>query len=164
MLLFLDELMMHLTSYIYEMMMLKGHAPSCMVLVIDDNLYGLMVCLSYTLRFVHRHCLKNICWLQGWKEKIKCWPRWYSWSYPKIGHVVSVEHIASMSWRRRLCEHSCVPSRHHLNEECWKDSRLIKTKCKEWNQVDQHTKHRRCTMWDHVISWYGKHCPLCFVY
>ena len=44
---------------------LKGHAPSCLVLVIDDNPYGLMACLSYTLRFVHRQCLKIIGWLQG---------------------------------------------------------------------------------------------------
>jgi len=78
-----------------------------------------MVCLSYTLRFVHRQCLKIICWLQGWKEKIMCWPRRYSWNYPRIGRV-RVEHIASMSWRRRLCEHSCLPSRHHLSScECW---------------------------------------------
>jgi hypothetical protein len=60
-----------------------------------------------------------------------CWPRCYSRIYPKIGHV-SVEPIASMSWRRRLCGHSCLPSRHHLNEENWKDSRLIKTKYEEW--------------------------------
>ena len=117
---------------------LKVHVPSCLVLVINDNLYGLMVCLSCTLRFLHRQFLKIICWLQGWKEKIMWWPRCYSWSYPKIGHV-RVEHIASMSWRRRLCKHSCLPSRHHLNEECWKDSCLIKTKCEEWNRVDQHT-------------------------
>ena len=30
--------------------------------------------------------------------------------------------------------------------------------------VDQHTKRRRCTKRDRVISWYGKHCPLRFVY
>ena len=29
------------------------------------------------------------------------------------------------------------------------------------NQVDQHTKHTRCTERDQVIPWYGKHCPLC---
>ena len=33
-------------------------------------------------------------------------------NYPKIGHVW-VELIACMSWRRRLCDHSCLPSRHH---------------------------------------------------
>ena len=173
--------------------MLKGHVPSCLVLVIYDNLYGLMVCLSYTLRFVHRQCLKIICWLQGWKEKIMWWPRCYSWSYPKIGHV-RVEHIASMSWRRR----SCLPSRHHLScceswaycklsilqaclekEDCvnihvyLQDITFMKRvgkiqgwsrQVQEWTQVNQHTKHRRCTLWDHVISRYGKHCPLCFVY
>ena len=60
-----------------------------------------------------------------------CWQRGCSWSYPKIGHVRD-EPIASMPWRRRLCEHSCLPSRHHPNEESWKDSRLIKTKYEEW--------------------------------
>ena len=53
-------------------------------------------------------------------------------NYPKIGHV-SVEIIAGMSWRRRVCDHSCLPSRnHHANEESWKVSRLIKTKYREW--------------------------------
>ena len=51
---------------------LKGHAPLFLVLVIDDNLYGLMVSLSYTLRFVHRQRLKIIWWLQGCKMKITC--------------------------------------------------------------------------------------------
>ena len=71
-------------------------------------------------------------------------------NYPKIGHV-SVELIASMSWRRRLCDHSCLPSRHHPNEESWKGSRLIKTKSRV-NQVDQLTKRRRCPRgikWSH---------------
>ena len=36
-----------------------------------------------------------------------------------------------MSWWRRFCDHSCLPSRHHPNEESWKDSRLIKTMYKE---------------------------------
>ena len=64
-------------------------------------------------------------------------------NYPKIGHV-SVDLIASMSLRRRLCDHSCLPSRHHPNGESWKESRLIKTKSRV-NQVDQHTKRTRCT-------------------
>ena len=84
----------------------KGMVPPCLVLVINDNPYGLMVALSYTWKVIHKQCLKTICWFQGWKKKIICWPRCYSWSYPKIGHV-RVEPIASMSWRRRLCEHSC---------------------------------------------------------
>ena len=83
-------------------------------------------------------------------------------NYPKIGHL-RVEHIASMSWRRRLCDHSCISSRHHPNEESWKESRLIKTKSRV-NQVDQHTKRRRCTERDQAIPWCGKHCQLRFVY
>ena len=116
-------------------------------------------CLELYLKvFVHRLFLKSMCWFQGVYELTKVLLR----NYPKIGHV-SVELIASMSWRRRLCDHSCLPSRHHPNEESWKDSRLIKTKSRV-NQVDQLTKSRRCTERDQVIPWYGKHCQLRYVY
>ena len=83
-------------------------------------------------------------------------------NYPKFG-LVSVELIASMSRKRRVCYHSCLPSRHHPNEEGCKDSRLIKTKSRV-NQLDQLTKRRRCTERDQAIPWYGKHCQLRFVY
>ena len=99
-----------------------------------------------------------MCWFQGVYELTKVLLR----NYPKIGHVI-VELIASMFGRRRLCNHSCLPSRHHPNEESWKDSRLIKTKSSV-NQVDQLTKRRRCTERDQVIPWYGKHCQLRSVY
>lgn len=69
------------------------------------------------------------------------WPKCFSRNYPYVSYVW-VELIASMSWRRRLCDHSCLPSRHHPNEESWKDSMLIKTKSRV-NQVDQLTKRRR---------------------
>jgi hypothetical protein len=39
---------------------------------------------------------------------------------------------------------------------------LTKKKCIEWIQVGQYSKHNGHTMWDHIISWYGKHCKLCF--
>ena len=72
----------------------------------------------------------------GFKEFI-WWPRWYSRCYPKIGHM-RVECIASMSWRRRLCEHSCLPSRHHLCEERREDTRLIKIKAKNDSSWSTH--------------------------
>ena len=72
----------------------------------------------------------------GFKEFMR-WPRCYSRNYPKIGPL-RVELIASMSWRRRLCDHSCLPSRHHPNEESWKDSRLIKTKSKSESSWSTH--------------------------
>ena len=97
--------------------------------------------------FVHRHFLKSMCWFQGVYELTKVLLR----NYPKIGHV-SVELIASMSWRRRLCDHSCLPSRHHPNEESWKDSRLIKTKSRV-NQVDQLTKRNWQCSPHHGIAW-----------
>ena len=37
----------------------------CMVLVINDNLYGLIFVLSYIRRCVHMSCLISICWNQG---------------------------------------------------------------------------------------------------
>ena len=58
-----------------------------------------------------------MCWFQGVYVVTKVLLR----NYPKIGHV-TVELIASMSWRIRLCDHSCPPSRHHPNEESWKES------------------------------------------
>ena len=66
--------------------------PPCLVLVIDDNLYGLMVALSLFEGFVHRLFLKSMYWFQGVYELTKVLLR----NYPKIGHV-SVELIASMS-------------------------------------------------------------------
>ena len=86
-----------------------------------------------------------MCWFQGVYELTKVLLR----NYPEIGYV-SVELIASMSWRRRLCDHSCLPSRHHPNEESWKDSRLIKTKSRV-NQVatDKAYKMYRGIKWSH---------------
>ena len=76
------------------MKLVKEHAvPPCLVLVIDDNLYGLMVALSYVIfeGFVHRFFLKSICWFQGFYELTMVLLR----NYPKIDHV-SVGLIASM--------------------------------------------------------------------
>lgn len=78
-------------------------------------------------------------------------PKCFSRNYPKIGHV-RVELIASMSWRRRLCEHSSLPSRHHPNEESWKDSRLIKTRYREWFKLINTQSAQvvpRGTKWSH---------------
>ena len=40
--------------------------PPCVVLVINDNPYGLMCILRYPYRLVHRQCMNSICWVQGW--------------------------------------------------------------------------------------------------
>ena len=70
----------------------KEHAvPPCLVLAIDDNLYGLMVALSLFEGFVHWLFLKSMYWFQGVYELTKVLLR----NYLKIGHV-SVELIASM--------------------------------------------------------------------
>ena len=90
-----------------------------------------------------------MCWFQGVYELTKVLLR----NYPKIGHV-RVELIASMSWRRRLCDHSCLPSRHHPNEESWKDSRLIKTKSKSESSWSTHKAHKmyRGIKWSHGMA------------
>ena len=38
--------------------------PLCVVLVINDNLYGLMFVLRFYCRCVHKFCLISICWSQ----------------------------------------------------------------------------------------------------
>ena len=38
----------------------------CVVLVINDNPYGLMFALRYSCRFFHWHHLNSMCWIQGW--------------------------------------------------------------------------------------------------
>ena len=77
-----------------------------------------MFALCYSWRvYIYRQCLKTMCWFQGWMKKIKWWPRCFSRCYSNNGHVW-FEPMASMSWRRRrLSEHSRLPSRHHRNEE-----------------------------------------------
>ena len=37
----------------------------CVVLVINDNPYGLMFVVRYSYRFVHWHRLNSMCWIQG---------------------------------------------------------------------------------------------------
>ena len=74
-------------------MLVKEHAvPPCFVLGIDDNLYGLIVALSYIKGFVHRLFLEYMCWFQGEFVLTKVLLR----NYPKISHV-RVKLIASMS-------------------------------------------------------------------
>ena len=43
---------------------LKVHGAPCVVLVINDNPYGLMFALRYFCRFVHRHHFGSMCWIQ----------------------------------------------------------------------------------------------------
>ena len=62
------------------------------------------------------------------------------WS--EVGQV-GVESMASMSWRKRLSELSCVPSRHHHYEDRRNDSRMIKSKRKF--QVEPYRR-------DHVLE------------
>ena len=44
----------------------KGILPLCVVLVINDNPYGLMFSLSLYEGIFHRYYLYSICWIQVW--------------------------------------------------------------------------------------------------
>lgn len=44
----------------------KGILPLCVVLVINDNPYGLMFSLSLYERIFHRYYLYSMCWIQVW--------------------------------------------------------------------------------------------------
>ena len=43
-----------------DVLQVKVHVPSCVVLVINDNHYGLMFALSYSQGYVHRQCLSHM--------------------------------------------------------------------------------------------------------
>ena len=104
----------------------KCMMPPCVVLVINDNTYGLMFSFRYFCRFVHRHHLNSMCWIQGWMpSRSLLIMNIFDMIKKKNGHD-NIEHIASMSWRKILCEHSCLPSRHHHYEERGEDTWLIK--------------------------------------
>ena len=75
------------------------------------------------------------------KKKSMWWPSYYSRSYPMIGHMW-VEHIASMSWRKGLCDHSWLSSRHHLLKR--------EEKIQGWSRYCSTHKATGCTKWDHV--------------
>ena len=42
----------------------RAWLPPCVVLVINDNPYGLMFALRYSCRFVYRHHFGSMCWIQ----------------------------------------------------------------------------------------------------
>ena len=44
----------------------KGILPLCVVLVINDNPYGLMFSLSLYEGIFHRYYLYSMCWIQVW--------------------------------------------------------------------------------------------------
>ena len=73
---------------------------------------------------------------------------------------IGISWSACVGFKEFMCWPRCY-SRNYL--KLGHDSRLIRTKPRV-NQVDQHTKHTRCTERYQAIPWYGKHCPLCFVY
>jgi len=97
----------------------------------------------------------------GFKEFI-WWPRWYSRFIQRL-----------VMWELSLLqacleEEDCVSIHVYLQDIIFMKR---EDKIQGWsrlsqkvNQVDQHTKRTRCTERDQVIPWYGKHCPLRFVY
>ena len=76
---------------------MKVHGAPCVILVINDNPYGLMLSLRYSRRFVHTHHLNSICWIQGWMpSRSLLIMHIFDVIKKKNGHD-NVEHIASMS-------------------------------------------------------------------
>ena len=70
--------------------------PPCVVLVINDNPYGLMFALRYSYRFFHMHRLNSMCWIQGWMpSRSLIIMDIFDMIKKKNGHD-SVEHFASM--------------------------------------------------------------------
>jgi len=65
-----------------------------------------------------------------------------------------------VGFKESLCRPRCY-SRNYLKIGLVRGWSILSQRV---NQVDQPTKRRRCTERDQVIPWYGKHCPLHFVY
>ena len=85
---------------------LKEHAvPPCLVLVIDDNLYGLMVALSFFEGFVHMLFLESICWFQRefvmTKVPFKELPK--DWSCERLIKTKSIVNQVDQLTKRRRC-------------------------------------------------------------
>ena len=78
--------------------------PSCVVLVINDNLYGLM----FALRYLYRSCPWEL--EDYMMTKVLSKALYEEWS-PRV------ELIASMAWKRSLSEHSCLSPSHHIHQE-----------------------------------------------
>ena len=127
---------------------LKEHAlPPCLVLVIDDNPYGLMVCLE-----LH---LKGLSIGFAWRSFI---------GFKAISRRLCVDQGGIQGFIQRLVMWELSLLQACLEEEDCVNLHVYLQDIILVNQVDQHTKRTRCTERDQVIQWYGKHCPLRFVY
>ena len=87
--------------------------PPCVVLVINDNPYGLM----FTLRYSYRSCP----WENIGVHVLDSW-RWHDDQCSIQGFIWRMvmcrfELIASMAWKRRLSEFSCLSPSHHIYQE-----------------------------------------------
>ena len=142
----------------------KEHVPPpCLVLVIDENLYGLMVALSY---------LKGLSIGIAWRPFV---------GFKVIRRRICIDQSVIQGLIQRLVMwelsllQTCLEEEDCVNIHVYlQDIILMKRveKIQGWSRISTmsdsswstHTKRRRCTKRDRVISWYGKHCPLRFVY
>ena len=100
-----------------------------------------------------------MCWFQGVYELTKVLLR----NYPKIGLAM---------WELSLLQ-ACLEEEYCMNIHVYLQGIILMKrvgKIQGWSrlttrviQVDQHTKRRRCTEWDQVVSWYVSilHYALC---
>ena len=103
----------------------------CVVLVINDNPYGLMFALRYSYRSCPQERLEFMCWtLEAYKmTKILFKGLYEEWSYVELSTL-------------QVCleEQNTVDIHAHLqdiiiDQEIRKDTKLIKAKWKGWIQV-----------------------------
>ena len=73
------------------------HGAPYVVLVINNNPYGLMFVFRYSYRFVHRHHLNSMCWIRGWMPSRSLLIMNIFDMIKKKNDHDNVEHIASMS-------------------------------------------------------------------
>jgi hypothetical protein len=62
----------------------KGTLPLCVVLIINDNPYGLIFSLSLYEVIAHKNCLKSMCWIQALDAmEIKIYVKYWHQEYKR---------------------------------------------------------------------------------
>ena len=110
----------------------------CVVLVINDNPYGLMFALRYPYRSCPREVIEvHVLYSSSFHDD-HCYIQEFIWRMV----MYRVEHIASMSWRKGLGGLSWLSSRHHQMKR--------EEKIQGWSSLWSTHKATRCTKWDYV--------------
>ena len=129
----------------------KSMLPPCVVLVINDNPYGLMFALRYFYRSCPQEILEFMCWTLLAFHVGHCFIQGFKWRMV----MYRVELIASMSWRKGFGDLSLLSSRHHHMKK--------EEKIQGWSSVWSTHKATRCTKWDYVSHGMVSNWPYSFV-